>query len=141
MAAMEPSVYQWMYSVLSADTTIQATFGTRIYRKLIPQTIAYNNTLVMQYMGGATLTVTNGIRIWSDMLFLLKAVGTGGNYAALRDGMARADTLLDRVTGSVSGASIVWSQHENEVPIEAIVEGGVTYESIAIMYRVKAHNV
>ena len=139
MASMEPYVYQWMYGVLSADTTIQTTFGTRIYRKLMPQTATYNNALVMQYMGGGVLTVTNGIRIWSDMLFLLKGSGPSGNYAALRDGMNRADTLLDRVDGSVSGARIVWSQHESEIPIQPVVENTVVYETIATMYRVKAH--
>ena len=139
MASMEPYVYQWMYGVLTGDATIQSTFGTRVYRKLIPQTASYNNALVMQYMGGGVLTVTNGVRIWSDMLFLLKASGASGNYASLRDGMNRADALLHRADGSVSGARIIWSEHENEVPVEPVVEGGVVYETLATMYRVKAH--
>lgn len=136
---MEPRVYQWMYGVLAADAQIQAVFGTRIYRKAMPQTAAYDPSLIMQYMGGATLTVINGIRIWSNMIFMLKATGKSGNYASLRDGMSRADTLLDRATGSVTGATIVWSQHVSEIPLEPVVFSGETYEQLAVNYQVKVH--
>lgn len=139
MAVMEPYVYQWLYSVLSADAQIQAVFGTRIYRKVMPQTSAYDNSLIMQYMGGATISVTNGIRLASNMLFMLKATGKTGNYVALRNGLNRADTLLHRASGSVSGAAIVWCEHVNEIPLEPVVYSGETYEQIAVQYRVRAH--
>ena len=139
MAIMEPRVYQWMYARLTGDAQVMAVFGTRVYRKVIPQAASYPPSLVMQYMGGGTLAVINGIRIWSDMLFMIKATGTNGQYTNLRNGMDRVDALLHRATGSVTGAQIIWCEQVNEVPIEPVVYSGETYEQIAVMYRVKAH--
>lgn len=140
MAVIEPKVYQWMYGVLSADAQVQAVFGTRVYRKVMPQTSAYDHSLIMQYMGGATVAPVGSVRVYSNMLFMVKATGKAGNYASLRDGMNRVDTLLHRASGDIAGATILWCEHENEVPLEPVVYSGETYEQIAVLYRVRAHD-
>ena len=139
MSAMEPRVYQWMYGVLSADTTIKNTFSTRIYRKSAPQTADYPPMLIMQYMGGAEHTVTNGISVYSGMVFMVKGTAKSGVYASLRDGMSRVDTLLHRASGDVSGARVVWCQKLAEIPLEPVVYSGEMYEQIATNYRVLVH--
>lgn len=139
MAVLEPKIYEWMYGVLVNDQQIQAVFGQRIYRKVMPQTSAYDHSLIMQYMGGATVAVINGVRVYSNMVVMLKATGKAGNYVALRNGMNRADALLHRATGSVPNATILWSEHMAEIPLEPVVYSGETYEQIAVNYRVMAH--
>lgn len=141
MAAIEPKVYQWMYGVLAGDSQVNAVFGTRVYRKVLPQTAAYDHSLIMQYMGGGTVAPVGSIRIYSNMLFMVKGTGKAGSYSQLRDGMNRVDGLLHRASGDIAGARILWCEHEEEVPLEPVVYSGETYEQIAILYRVRAHEL
>lgn len=141
MSVMEPRVYQWMYGILSADNTVKSTFSTRIYRKSAPQTTDYPPMLILQYMGGAEQTVTNGVNILASMVFMVKGTAKTGQYASLRDGMARVNELLHRKSGDVPGARIVWCQKVAEIPLEPVVYSGETYEQIAINYRVLVHEL
>lgn len=137
--SISPRVYEWMRTKLVADTAVTAVFGQRVYAEMIPQQVDYDTALVMQYMGGGKVAVTNGIRVMENGLYSLTATGKPGTYASLRDGMDAAGAALNRKSGSVANVAVIWCEYLNEIPNPPLAYSGEAYERIAFMFKVQAH--
>lgn len=97
-----PTVNEWLYGLLSADATITSTFGTRIHEGDIPQGVAYP-ALVYQFISGVPSAGIGSETIFTNMIYLVKAVLQGNSTVSVQAAMNRADALIHR-TESVAVA-------------------------------------
>lgn len=134
----------WVVSVLKDDTTLAPLIGggsaARIYNGVAPAAASYPFVVMQLLSGGTDLMAVGAIRIWADMLWLIKAVTKGSSTGPLEPIVDRIDALLHAASGTVSGG-IIWSC-VRERPFELpTVENGVNFVQQGAEWRIRASNV
>lgn len=133
------AVKQWLYGVLSADTTIKSYVSTRIYDTVAPQGATYPFVIIATMAPGNDLQVVGAARIWTEGVWLVKGVAQaatfGGNLQSLA---ARMDALLHKAQGTVSNGTVYACVRQQPFEQVEVVEGGVQYRHLGGVYRVMA---
>lgn len=126
---------QWIFSTLHGDATLQAlvTGGLDVYEGVAPEGSAFPS-IVFQILSGRDVMVTGAIRIWTELVVLVKVIGKQSSFAALAPIVARIDQLLHKGSGTTSDGQTWGSIREQPFRL-AEVENGIQYQSSGGLYR------
>ena len=95
--------YQFLYGVLSADTTLSGYAPGGVFRALAPPDTA-TPFVVMTYQAGSDSVTMNGFRMLDDLVFQVKVVGPATSMANIASAAERLDQLLGGTSaGPTSG--------------------------------------
>jgi hypothetical protein len=132
----------WLYQTICTDVTLLAltpTIGTRLYLGSGPVAAAFPFGVMQMLAGGNDLNAIGAVRIWSDMLWLVKVVTKGTSSGAIEPIVNRIDALLHAASGTVTNGVIHTCIRERPFELPT-VEDGVAYIQIGAEYRIKASN-
>lgn len=125
----------WLYSTLSSDATLDGIVTT------VEQGIAPAGTkvpyVVFAYLGGADLMVVDGIRVWHNGVWIVKAVTSGSDWTAIGQAADRIDELLHRQSGNPAGGVVLSAVREGEHRSDYF-QDGVRNLELGGRYRVLA---
>lgn len=93
MVAEISRVNQWMWSVLSGDSTLSTAVSGRIYADEAPQG-ALTPMVIFAYLGGAERLRPFHDRRFTTALYLVRAIADGSSYEAIETIADRIDSLL-----------------------------------------------
>lgn len=97
--------FEWLYSTLSADTTLAGFAPGGVWRALAPPGTA-TPFVVLVHQAGTDAVTMNGFRMLDDLLFQVKAVGPANITATVASAAERIDILLGGPPGTpASGAT------------------------------------
>ena len=82
---------------LRADATLMGLVGG-IYNTIAPEGAGYPLVLFTMQQGGS-LQTANAIRVFDDLLYLVRVIGETNSYGAIDAAVARVETLLHRASG------------------------------------------
>ena len=128
----------WLYSVLSADSTIVAAVGDRLASSLSGEALA-PPYITWEIPSTRSIRGVGGVLLDTDSLVNIKAVTQGtsfGDGSALR---ARMKALLDEKDATVSTpiAASLTSFWETNFRYPEVTEG-VPYRHVGAAYRIRA---
>ena len=129
-------VDQWLYQLLSGDSTLSGLVGGRIYGYLAPQDAALPH-VVYSHQAGHDVRGVGPVRIMVSLVYQVKAVGQGGSFAGLKAIADRLDQLLQGASGSVVDGRVLMCVREQ--PVEYVeVDSGVQYRHLGGLWRIIA---
>lgn len=123
----------WLYAVLSGDADLALLVGDRIFDGVGRPDAAYP-FVVFQFQGGHDVAGVSAIRLMSQELYLVKAVGRGASYAALKPIAKRIDELLHRQRG-VTADGTVWSCVREQPFKNVYIEDRIQHRQLGGLYR------
>jgi hypothetical protein len=136
-AGAEPAAADdFLYGLLTADATLTGLVGVRVYNTEAPQPAQYPFVLY-QFMSGIDMAAVGALRIWTDMLYLVKVVGQTLTYSDLSTAVARIDQLLHRTSGTVADGT-VWTCTREQVIRMPETISGKPFRHAGALYRVCA---
>ena len=92
--------------LLVADATLAGLVGTRIYPDQAVQGAAFPY-VIFTFLSGEDTEVIGGFRVYTDPLYLVKAVTVDSNYTRAGQIFDRIDTVLQRASGTRAEHGIV----------------------------------
>ena len=141
-------VDSWIASTLAANATITSLAGSRIYLEAAPTTVEVYPFIVYQMETAEDLRVVNGFRVWTDTVYIVKAIAQTSTYTDMVDiGAAIDAALTSSVGGSVSipnpgGAGTFDGMTFaciRERPFRLLeIDQGVAYRHVGGAYRIYA---
>lgn len=115
--------FAWISSLLSADATLLAAAPGGVHRDLAPPGTPSPYVIASIQSGNNKMTAT-AVRLWTDVLAQVKAVGPASSYAAIVAASARIDVLLNSSgIATVTGGYILSSYQESPLAVSEIVAG------------------
>lgn len=129
------SADEFVYSTLHGDSTLMGLVGG-IWNTQADQGATYP-LVVYQFQSGTDLMVVDAVRIWTNMMYLVKVIGQTADYAALNPALARIDTLLHRTSGAVADGTIWACVRETAFRLPETISGK-QYRSSGAQYRIYA---
>jgi hypothetical protein len=138
MALTIPVADTWLYGRLAGDAALMALVDGP-HADQLPDGFAFAKPgLVFQFQAGAELLGGGAVPIWSDLLYLVKAIGLGGSLAPLRAPLDAVDALLHRASGTVAGGGTIVAC-VREAPVRYPEDrNGVRYLHYGATYRIYA---
>lgn len=117
----------WLYETLSARAELAALVGSRIYRGAAPASATYP-FVVFHFQASRDVVVVNGARLFSRLLYTVKAVDEGASAARAGQVADEVDAALHQA-GGPAGADgrVSFSHRDGIVDYEEIV-AGVKYQ-------------
>lgn len=117
---------EWLYATLTGDATLVALLPGGATAG-ISNTAAREGTpypfVVYQLMSGIDYAAVGAFRIWSNLVYLVKAVGELDHVAALPAITARIDALLQRGSGVATDGIISSCVREQVIRIPETIAG------------------
>lgn len=92
--------FQWLKSVLAADSTLAGYAPGGIWRALAPSGTA-TPFIVIAFQAGTDVLTMNAIRLFVNPLYQVKMVGPATVSTTLAAGAAEIDLLLARTSGTI----------------------------------------
>jgi hypothetical protein len=96
--------FQWLYSTLANDATL-AALVSGVFRGLAPATAAVPY-VIMSHQAGSDALNAFGVRVMSNLLYQVKAVGPGNIFTTLMSAAERIDKLLGGTTAGPAAGFI-----------------------------------
>lgn len=130
---------QWLATTLKADAPLTALVGTRVYNTRRPSATTPFPCVIFQMQAPrADLMVLGGVRVWAEMLYLVRGIAEQmsyeGNLATIAN---RIDASLHAQSG-VASAGVVWvAVRESPFQLSEIVDGR-TFAHLGGLYRIQA---
>lgn len=131
---------EWLFGTLTADATLVAMLPggatSGINNQQAEQGTAHP-IVIYQFMSGVDYAAVGAFRIWTNMIWLIKAVGDTANVASLDAIVARIDTLLHRASGTPASGTVWSCTRESTIEYPEDVSGrqfrhsGATYRLYA----------
>lgn len=140
-----PRANRYLYDTLVGDATLTGllpAYGAdkNVFRRRIPQD-ATLPAVVYNFQGGTLLIVIGGTKIWSTLLYAVRAVGQGESNAALVPIANRVDALLHDVNGPIAGGGeVVECLQQSELEYDEGPEtnlGGVIFQHLGAVYQLR----
>lgn len=136
-AGLEPdAAEEFVYATLRGDATLMGLVSGVFVGGSAPQGTAYP-FIVLQLMSGNDTSAVGGIRIWGDLVYLIKVVGETADYQTMRGAVARMDALLHRSSGTSTDGTIWACVREQTIRLPEVVQGK-QYRHDGGMYRIYA---
>ena len=130
---------QFLYAKLAADSTLTGIVSTRIYAELAPEAATFPLVMIIEMSPGNDLRVMGTGRIWSDPLFLVKAVDqTAALTGNLKTLATRIDAVLHGASGSATDGTVWACSRERPFSMAETGPGGIQYRHMGGVYRVLA---
>lgn len=131
----------WLRATLAADSTLVALIGgagsPRIYDAPAPESAAYPYVVYKPYTPGRDLAVIGGIRVWSELLYIVKAVHRAESYADPLQTLAeRIDALLHRASGAVTGGQVIACVRVSPLELPEL-KNSVNYRHLGGVYQLQ----
>lgn len=129
------AVDTYIYSRLTAAP---ALVSSRVYAAEAPQSQA-TPYIVYQLQGGFDdLTEVGAVRVWANLLYLIKVVGQGTSYTALDATVNEIDARLHRTSGPVGASAYVDACiREQPFRMAETTPSGVAYRHAGALYRLR----
>lgn len=124
----------FIYGLLAADTALAALVAGRIYGYQADQG-APLPVVVFQQQSGVDLLAPGPVRIWSNLLYLVKAIGQGTGWAGVAPIAARIDAVLHGAQGPGPGPGQVYICYREQPFTLAETQAGVQYRHLGGVYR------
>lgn len=136
----------WIFTTLANDPTLTPLIGAgqdaRVYHGIAKPGAAFPYVVFQLLSPGNDLLALGGIRIWADMLWLVKVITKSKSEDIPKTGsiepiVDRIDALLHAKSGTVT-SGVIW-ECVRERPFELpTVENGVGYVQMGAEWRIKA---
>jgi hypothetical protein len=128
------SAEEFIFDTLTGDTTLTGLIGGRVFNTQAVQGAAYP-LVVYQWMSGQDYAAVGAERIWTNLLYLVKAIADNALYP---DAIAaRIDALLHRASGNVTNG-VVWSCTREQVIRLPDAVAGSQFRQSGAVYRLLA---
>lgn len=127
----------WLYATLSDDPELAGLVGDRVSGTLssVPLKPPY---VTFSLQDPLDVIGIGGVRISTDNLYVVKAVGQTGSWADVRPIASRIDYLLHRPTATMtSGAGSLTCVREKTAQMVE-VDDGLQYRHLGGIYRIRA---
>lgn len=108
-----PAAEEFLYNTLTGDATLMALVPGGVWNTQADEGSGYPLVLY-QFMSGIDYAAVGAVRIWANMLYLVKVVADSADFSVMNSAIARIDTLLHRASGSVADGT-VWSCTREQV--------------------------
>lgn len=130
---------EWLYATLSGDNTLMGYAPGGVWRVEAPPGTATPFVVIAHQSGSSTDTVAfGGVRLFSEMLFRVEAIGVAKNWTALTNAASRIDALLTVTQQTaVTGGTILSSFRVQPTEDDPLIEGGVQ-TNIGGIYKIRA---
>lgn len=142
---LEPLVAKrWLRATLAADAALVALVGGALSPRICdgpaPEGTAYPCVVFLPYTPGRDLSVIGGIRVWSELPYVVKAVHQAESYADPLQTLAeRIDALLHRASGEVDGGRVIACVRVS--PLEyPEVKNSVQYRHLGGIYKLQVQS-
>jgi hypothetical protein len=132
------TIERWLYGVLSTDATLTGLVGSRIYSYVAPVNATYP-LIIFQYQTGSDLMGVGPVRIWSDSVYVIKAINRMESYSTLKTIADRVDVLLHAESGSVTDGRVVGCVRERAYSMLELVDT-VQVRHLGGIYRIMAQD-
>lgn len=113
---------EYLYGTLHGDGTLMALIHDVWPGGSAPQGTLYP-FVTFQFMSGMDYAAVGAYRIWTNMLWLVKAVGETANFADLSAIVARIDALLHRTSGTPADGTVWSCTREQTINLPEVVSG------------------
>lgn len=131
---------RWINETLRADAPLMGYANNNVWADVIPQTDPPKQPpyVLFQLQAATDLGVVGGIRVWSNMLYLVRGITETGGLTGTPLALAnRIDALLHNAAGSNVNGVIFSSVREQPFKLAEIVDGR-TFRHLGGMYRIFA---
>lgn len=98
---------EFLVSTLTGDATLMAQLPGGVWNIEAPEGTPYP-FLVFQFMSGNDFAAVGALRIWTNMIYLVKVIADAADFDSLNAVAARLDAVLHGTSGTVS-SGVVWS--------------------------------
>jgi hypothetical protein len=131
--------------LVAADTFIvsrlaatPALLNGRVYADEAPQGAAMPYVVFNLQGGFDDLTEVGAVRVWANLLYLVKVIGQGTSYTALQPTVDAIDARLHRASGPVGSTAYVDScVREQPFRMPETTPSGVSYRHLGGLYRLR----
>lgn len=131
-----PPIEQFLYERLSADATITAAVGTRLYGYAAPQQAGIYPAVVWQLQAPSTdVKAIGNIRIMVRPLYVVRVIGQVTSWGPLKAAADAIDAALEGASGTVPGAEILEITRTGPFGLVENVSG-VQYRHLGGQYRI-----
>ena len=128
---------EWLYAKLAADATLTGIVSTRIYAEMAPENATFPLIMITEMSPGNDLRVVGTGRIWSDPLFLVKAVDQTASYTGnIKTLAGRIDAVLHGKSGTATDGTVWACVRERGFTMPETGPGGTQYRHLGGLYRV-----
>lgn len=125
----------WLFGTLNADPLLAG----KVHDALAPQD-SVPPYVVFQQQSGTDVLTANRSRVMANLLYVVRVIGQGASFAALKALAQRVDALLQRASGSNADGTVL-SSHREEPMKRAYTEQGVAYREVVLTYRLFVQGV
>lgn len=127
---------QWLYGVLHGDATLLGLGRDVFPGGTAPESFGFP-FVTFQFMSGRDLMEIASIRIWTNMIWLVKVVGETADISTLDAIWARIDVLLHRGSGTPAAGTVWACVRESTFELPETIQGK-QYRSLGGTYRLYA---
>jgi hypothetical protein len=107
MADPVVAVERFLYTTLTGDATLAAIVGTRVFGHAVPPAATRPYVFYTLVDPGEDLSEVGAVRIWSNMIYVVRIVNKTESYPSLEAGSTAITNALHRASGSnISGAVV-----------------------------------
>lgn len=125
----------FIYGKLTAAT---ALVSSRVYADKAPQGAALPYIVFSVQGAFDDLTDVGAVRVWANLLYLVKVIGQGESYSALQATADAIDARLHKVRGPVGSTHYVDSCiREQPFRMAETPASGVSYRHLGGLYRLR----
>jgi hypothetical protein len=134
-----PRVNAWIYQTLSQDSVMQTLVENQIYRRTAIPGATFPR-VIYQFQAGTVFDVLSGIELWSNMVYLVKAVDFASSPVNLEAIVNRFIFLLDKKNGRVGNGQIFTCNREQDIEYteQGPEESPASYEHMGSLFRILA---
>jgi hypothetical protein len=132
---------QWLFNTLTADATLTALLPGGAANGINHQRSAPGAPypfVIYQFMSGTDYAAVGAYRIWTNMIWLVKAVGASADPTALDAIVARIDTVLQRGSGTPASGTVWSCDRQSVIDYVEEVANTVPYSHLGATYRIYA---
>jgi hypothetical protein len=132
---------QWLHGMLAGDAQLVALLpkypgaSPAIYGYVAPENVPYP-VVIYSYQSGDDVYGSGKMRIMSQLVYQVKAVGAGATFSVLAPVADRIDELLHGAFGSVAGLSVLSCMRRAPVAY-AEIDNGIQYRHLGGLYRLQ----
>lgn len=132
--AAYPRATTWLYGAL---TTTPITGVLDAYEDEAPEGVTDADSIWVEFElqePGSDVTEVGAQRIWTEFVFLVRAMGRGRSTVALEAIADEIDNRLHRKSGTTSDGQVISSTRDREYQ-ESWVKQGVEYRALGGIYH------
>ena|SRR5258706_8345734 len=132
------TAFSWIYSLASADSALVAAATGGLFMGIADIGVTAPFMSYSRQSGADKLTL-QAVRIWTDILMLIKAVGPTTGYPALVTIAGRIDALFRDVRNAQvpgGGGAVLACYREQEFAMNELVNG-VQWSHLGGLYRIE----